>query len=107
MSKERIKHWEERIESVTGAYNRLDALCDRAIAAGVLDVEGCFHEGIWSEFELMLGMVDSNDWLAWWIYDNQCGKGKMRAGYGKPRVIKTPKQMAALIAEGESRSNDW
>jgi hypothetical protein len=99
---QRIKHWQALITAIVADYKELDAACDAANAAGCLDPNGRLYSVTWRIFETMLDRVDSNGWIAWYIYDNQCGERAMKAGStGKTKPIKTPLDLAKLIVKGE------
>jgi hypothetical protein len=69
----------------TESYSAFDALTD-AVAIRIGDP--------------MMGTQHSS-WLAWYIYDNNCGEKAMQAKAGawkKSRPIKTASDLAALIA---------
>jgi hypothetical protein len=56
------------------SYQNLSAACDKAIAAGAMDINGPLHEAIWTGFEKTLALLDVNGWISWYIYENDCGK---------------------------------
>jgi hypothetical protein len=106
---QRIKHWKTLITAIVTDYKALDAACDAAIDAGCMDVNGPLFKAIWEAFERMLDRVDSNGWIAWFIYENQCGeRGRiavvMRNGKAiKTRPIKTPLDLAKIITKEEKQ----
>jgi hypothetical protein len=103
--KQQINEWEEKIKQIVSNYNNLTERCNIANNAGVLDMEGLFYHSIWATFDDMLNIVDSNDWISWYIFDNDYGTKKMQAGYdGLVSKIATPRQLAKLIVEGENRN---
>jgi 23S rRNA pseudoU1915 N3-methylase RlmH len=102
---ERINQWEKKIKQIVGNYKRLSAACDEANEAGCLDTDGKLHTAIWLSFDLMMVHIDQQEWLEWYIYDNDCGSKKMEAGYdSKLSKITTPRQLAKLIVEDENRN---
>jgi len=106
INKERIDEWEEKIKEIICKYLDLSEKCSAAEAAGVLDPEGKLFTSIWSTFDAMLEIIDPNDWISWYIFDNDCGKKKMEAGHGDVlNEITTPRQLAKLIVETEDRYN--
>lgn len=98
--------WEKKIELVVSAYKSLARVCDAAIKAGCMDVNGPLHESIWRSFDKMLEAIDCAGWISWFIYDNECGKKHLMAGLSrKPRKIKTVRDLACLL-EKEYKSKD-
>lgn len=92
------------IENIVGHYKRLDAACDAARDAGCLTVEGNLHDAIWEGFSGMLNLMDHDAWISWFIYENDCGKSALKAGFdGTLRTIRTARQLAKLITEHESK----
>ena len=74
------------------------------LKVGAIDVNGELWESIWTAHEDMLEIIDTDGWIHWYIYENDCGKRKMKAGYDNNlRIIDTPKKLAKLIDEGEKR----
>jgi hypothetical protein len=106
---QRIKHWERLITAIVADYKALDAACNAANAAGCLDPNGRLFAATWRVFEGMLDRVDSSGWIAWFIYENQCGeRGRiavvMRNGKAiKTRPIKTPLDLAKIITKEEKQ----
>jgi hypothetical protein len=46
---------------------------------------------------------DENDWVSWFIYDNDCGKSKLQAGLkDKMKQIKSVKDLVDLIEDVEN-----
>ncbi len=46
--------------------------------------------------------VEQQEWLEWYIYDNDCGAAKMKAGFGDVvNPIKNSRDLAKLIVDGE------
>jgi hypothetical protein len=106
-NQEQINEWEDKVKRIVADYKDLNERCDIANDAGVLDMEGLFYHSIWATFDGMLKMVNSSDWISWYIFDNDCGTKKMQAGYdGKLSKITTPRQLAKLIVEGENRNTN-
>jgi len=100
---DRINKWEVKIGKIVLHYKKLTASCDACFDAGVLDVDGNLYTAIWTMFDNMLDMIDHNDWISWYVFENDCGVMKMEAGHnGKLSKITTPKQLAKLIVDGEN-----
>ena len=87
-----------KVKTVINAYQRLSAACKAVSDVGAMDINGELHNAIWIMFEKMLIICDHDEWIWWYIYENDCGKRKMKAGYdGKLRIIDTPEKLAKLI----------
>ena len=104
---ERINQWEVRIKKICYNYKYLTKRCRAACDAGTLNPEGHLYHAIWMAFDTMLDMVDEFEWISWYVFENDCGAKKMKAGYdGKLSKITTPRQLAKLIVEGENRNTN-
>lgn len=105
----RINFWKNIIEGIITDYRRLDAACDSAMKAGAMDPSGPLHDAIWRSFSGILDRIDVDDWISWYIYENECGKKAMQAkGCGKRGImpIKTCRDLARLIVESEEHSRN-
>ena len=103
----KINLWESIVNGIVTDYRRLDNACDAALKAGAMDPSGPLHDAIWRTFSGMLERIDVDDWITWFIYENECGKKAMEAkGCGKRGLtpIKTPRHLARLIVESEEHS---
>lgn len=102
--KQQIDALAETIENIVGHYQRLDAACDAARDAGCLSTEGKLHDAIWEGFSGMLNLMDHDEWISWFIFENDCGKRALKAGFdGHLRPIRTARQLAKLITEHENK----
>lgn len=103
----RINAWEEKIKKIVSSHKNLNEKCNAAINAGVLNADGSFFNAIWSSFEEMMAIIDKCEWVNWYIYENEYGKNKLKAGHnGKINRIITPRQLAKLIVEDQDRYPD-
>jgi hypothetical protein len=101
---QRIAEWEAKIEPIVAAFQRLRDATDNAHAAGTLDLNGALFQATWGSFEAMLKLIDSGDWICWFLYENQCGKRGFEAtpcDGKKGRKVRTPHQLARLVVEWE------
>ena len=99
---ERIKQWTAKIDKIVGNYKELSAACDVAHDAGCLDIDGQLHTAIWKSFDVLMDCVEQQEWLEWYIYDNDCGAAKMEAGFDEVlNTIKNSRDLAKLIVDGE------
>ena len=68
-----------------------------------------FYNTVWTAIEMGIEAVsafmgDESNWLTWHIYDNDCGKNHLEAGYdGKRKKICSVKDLLELIEEGQKR----
>lgn len=100
----RINLWASIVDGIVADYRRLSNACDAARQAGTLDPHGPLHDAVWRMFAGMLERVDEDGWIAWFIYDNDCGANAMTAkgcGKGMATKIKTSRQLARLIVASE------
>lgn len=94
----------QKVKTVISGYQRLSAACDKYRSIGAMEIGGLLDNAIWKTYQDMLEIIDPHGWIGWYIYENDCGKRKMKAGYDSSlRVIDTPKKLAKLIEEGEKR----
>ena len=83
----RYEYWTEVVETLVSKYKDLDKACGAASNSGTLDPNGPLFEAIWSSFDSMLSLVDTGGWIGWYIYDNECGKKKLKASTGKNKPL--------------------
>jgi len=98
--KTQIKNWEAVITKIVASYQKLDAATEAVMLVGAMDIEGPLHSAIWESFSLMLELCDKDDWISWYIFENDCGtKGMKAKGSAKSKMaeIKTPLQLAKII----------
>jgi len=101
---QRIKDWVKTLETIIKHYKELDEACDKAIDAGCLDPNGPIFQSVWAAYDSLLNIIDKDGWIAWFIFDNHCGKKEMKAGFdGKLSKIRTIANLARLIVEQEDR----
>ena len=103
----KIDRWQTVIDSIVADFRRLSAACEAARRAGCLDIDGPLHEAIWRSFDTMLGHADVGGWIAWYLWDNDCGKKRFEAranGHRPPRKISTSRHLARLIVETEEQA---
>ena len=68
-----------------------------------------FFNVYWEGMEKLISAVsiavgDEQDWLSWYIYDNEHGEKGMKAGYdGKLKKIGSIRALVRLIEEGKRR----
>ena len=87
MSDQDCDYWSQVVETLVSKYKALNKACEAASKSGTLDPNGPLFEAIWSSFDSMLTLVDSDGWIAWYIYDNECGKKKLKASTGKNKPL--------------------
>lgn len=102
---ERYDYWSTVVETSVSKYKDLNKACEAANKSGTLDPNGPLFEAIWSSFESFLSLIDNEGWISWYIYDNECGKRKLKASTGKnkPLVkIDTNLKLVNFLVEIES-----
>ena len=101
--KQKITHWENKINEIVEDYQALTAACNAAEKAGCLDPNGPLFTALWNVFGNLLRRADYDGWVNWHIYDNDCGKKAREVIIdGTPRKIRTPRQLAELIVDLET-----
>jgi hypothetical protein len=74
--------------------------------AGCLDMDGKLHTAIWKSFDVLMDYVEQQEWLEWYIYDNDCGAAKMKGGFDEVvNPIKNSRDLAKLIVEDEDQDD--
>ena len=92
------KELEQLISSIAAEYRSLDTACQAVIEVGAMDIEGPLHTAIWKAFDSMLRHIDHNGWIAWFVFDNHCGKKGLEAVVnGKLIKVTTPARLAGVI----------
>ena len=85
-------------KAVNDAFDTLES------ALGVQPDFGFFNE-CWKAMEASLKAVsiavgDKDNWISWFVYENDYGRGALKAGYdGKLKKIRTVKGLVRLIEE--------
>lgn len=104
---ERIEKWQIAIDKIIIDYKNLNKCCNAASEIGCLDSNGRLFDAIWKNHDTMLRLIDKQDWIAWYIYDNDCGKAEMKAGYDeKIKPIRNSRDLAKLIVKAEDRNDN-
>ena len=102
---EQIDRWQNIVEGIVADFKRLDHAQDAAMKAGCFDPNGPLCEAMSKAWDNLLSRVDVDGWIAWFIYENDCGKKKLKAGPESGyRTIKTTRHLAVLIVESEEFS---
>ena len=99
----RYDYWGLVVETLINKYKALNKACEAASKSGTLDPNGPLFEAIWSSFESFLNILDREGWISWYIYDNECGKKKLKASYGKKKLVRIDSNLKLidLIVETE------
>lgn len=99
-TREQLQEKTRLIEAVVGEYQHLSAACRAAEKAGCLDPNGPLFEAIWTTWDRMLDRIDTDGWLLWYIYENDCGAKGFEASADhhrwKPRPIRSARQLAVV-----------
>jgi myo-inositol-hexaphosphate 3-phosphohydrolase len=99
--KQQIKEWTETIDRVVESYRKLNEVCKQCIEVGAMYTDGKLWSAIWDSFDTMLNCIDDkNEWLSWYIYENNCGKNKYEAkaaNQKKAKIISRSEDLAKLI----------
>ena len=102
---------EQLIKELCERHDVLEAEFDK-VAAVMGDVANMpLHEEVWHTFsryteavELLVGDAKPYSWLSWFIYDNDCGRRGLEAGYNKGmKPIRTVEQLVRLIEKEDER----
>jgi hypothetical protein len=92
------------IDKITSAFERLNKACDKAIDAGCLNAEGELFSAIWDSFDTLTRVADTDKWIAWHLWENECGKNAMKAGYDEEnKPITNNRDLAELIHKAQTR----
>jgi hypothetical protein len=93
------KQW---IDGILEKYHRLNEACDDVIDVGAMDIEGPLYKAIWGAWEHLLEQCDHDDWIAWYIHDNDCGERRHRiypSGSADGIVIDSTEALARFLVE--------
>jgi hypothetical protein len=95
MKKEQLR---KKIDSIVTHYQKVNMACDQLSSLGVMDYHGTFFDSIWSMFDELLDQIDPHGWIAWYIFDNECGNKGLLARYnGKEKNIKNTEDLAKVM----------
>jgi hypothetical protein len=93
------KQW---IDGILEKYHRLNEACDDVIDVGAMDIEGPLYKAIWGAWEHLREQCDHDDWIAWYIHDNDCGERRHRiypSGSADGIVIDSTEALAQFLVE--------
>ena len=99
-----MDRWATTITLLVERYKALGKACSEYLNVGALTPETPLYDEIWNMFEFMVGQIDRDDWINWYIFENDCGKKQLAASASsakQPRKIKTARDIARLIVESE------
>jgi len=94
------------LERWLAEYKRVEAINQALVGLFHSNPEGpvhlCYYE-LFSAYGHLVGekVGDNNDWLGWFIWENDCGKNAMEArapSWKKARKIRTVKDLEAIIS---------
>jgi hypothetical protein len=91
------KQW---LDGIIKKYSQLNDACDAVIKVGAMDIEGPLCQAIWGAWEHLLQQCDHDDWISWYIYDNDCGKKSRRvylSGSADGIVIDSTEALARFL----------
>jgi hypothetical protein len=92
------------VDKIVSAYKRLHEACEKAADAGCLGIEGELFSAIWDSFDALIWIIDTDMWIAWHLWENECGKNAMEAGYdGEMKPITNSRELAELIHKAQTR----
>jgi hypothetical protein len=101
-----LQEIETRVDICVANYKKMSAAYDKACTLIGMSPESPIFSTSWNAFQSMLDLIDVEGWIAWHIYENDCGARSMQAGFGgKLRAIKTNRQLAKLMMESLKRKN--
>jgi hypothetical protein len=93
------------IDGIVEKYQRLNEACDAVIKVGAMDVEGPLWKAIWDGWEHLLEQCDPDDWISWYLHDNDCGERRHRVFPSKSAdgiVIDSTEALARFLLELET-----
>jgi hypothetical protein len=97
------------IDGILEKYHRLNEACDDVIDVGAMDIEGPLYKAIWGAWEHLLEQCDHDDWIAWYIHDNDCGERCHRidtSGSADGIVIDSTEALARFLVEWDRIETD-
>jgi len=93
------------IDGIVEKYQRLNEACDAVIKVGAMDVEGPLWKAIWDGWEHLLEQCDPDDWISWYIQENDCGRNNLKVNAGRDgddAVIDSVEALARFLLELET-----
>lgn len=98
------------LDGIVEKYRQLNDACDAVIKVGAMNIDGPLCQAIWGAWEYLLQQCDHDDWISWYIYDNDCGKKGHRvylSGSDEGIVIDSTEALARfLVTEPMTSSKD-
>jgi len=94
---------EKMINSVIDRYSEIELISKAVKNLFGGEPESRFVSTIWKVFDTLVNHTsaaigDEDDWLSWYVFGNDCGRDRMKAGFDVDlRKIKTVRDLIWLI----------
>jgi hypothetical protein len=88
------------LEGILARYEALNAACDAVMKVGAMDPDGALWRAIWAAWEHLLEQCDPDNWISWYIHDNDCGRNKFKVNAGRggeDQVIDSVEALARFL----------
>ena len=88
----------EQIDDIVTAYIELKDVFEAAEKIGCIDINGKLFEKAWRLYDRTAKPFDSDGWIDWYIWDNDCGaKGHECTIKGKTINVTNTTQLAEIM----------
>jgi len=85
-----------KIERIVALYKKMSKAFEGA--RGIIDPNSELFSASWEAFEGMLKEIDQDNWISWYIWDNQCGENGFEVIVnGEKTIVKTPENLAKIM----------
>lgn len=92
----------KQLQDIIEKRKQLEKVFKDAGEVGIIDINGPFFDAIWQAIESITSVVDPDGWIDWFIYENDYGKGRMKAYIsGRESIIKSTKDLYELMKDME------
>jgi len=89
---------EKQLKMIIDSHVALGIATDNAVKAGCLDVNGPLFDAVWRGFERVVSVVDDDEWISWFVYDNELGKKGLSVIINEKKMkVNTVKALLKII----------
>jgi hypothetical protein len=92
----------KQLQNIIEQRKQLEKVFKDAGEVGIIDINGQFFDAIWKAIESITSVLDPEGWIDWYIYENDYGKGRMKAYIsGRESIIESTKDLYELMKDME------
>jgi hypothetical protein len=92
----------KQLQNIIDQRKQVEKVFKDAGEVGIIDINGPFFDAIWKAIESITSVLDPEGWIDWYIYENDYGKGGMKAYIsGRESIIESTKDLYELMKDME------